>query len=277
MIAVPDTSQKAVYDAEIEPNLRPGQLLMFAHGFNIRFGRIQPPARRSTSGWSRPRARATCCAACTSRAAACRRCSRSSRTRRGTARARTLAYARGHRLDPRRRPRDDVQGGDRDRPVRRAGAAVRRRLGARQGGVRDARRGRLPARARVLRDDARAQAHRRPDVPRRPQLHALQRQRHRRVRRLRLRPAGDRGRQGRDEGRPDRHPERRRSRRAGSRSRTPAARSSAGCASRTGTTRSSRSAPTSGRRCRSSTRSSSRPARRRPSRSAAHRRGRAAR
>ena len=44
MIAVPDTAQKAVYDTEIEPNLRPGQLLMFAHGFNIRFARIQPGA-----------------------------------------------------------------------------------------------------------------------------------------------------------------------------------------------------------------------------------------
>jgi ketol-acid reductoisomerase len=43
MILVPDTAQKALYDAEIAPNLRPGQLLMFAHGFNIRFGRIQPP------------------------------------------------------------------------------------------------------------------------------------------------------------------------------------------------------------------------------------------
>ncbi|MBA2372896.1 MAG: ketol-acid reductoisomerase [Chloroflexi bacterium] len=43
MIAVPDTLQKAVYDAEIAPHLRPGQLLMFAHGFNIRFGRIHPP------------------------------------------------------------------------------------------------------------------------------------------------------------------------------------------------------------------------------------------
>jgi ketol-acid reductoisomerase len=43
MILVPDTAQKAVYDAEIGPNLRPGQLLMFAHGFNIRFGRISPP------------------------------------------------------------------------------------------------------------------------------------------------------------------------------------------------------------------------------------------
>ena len=43
MILVPDTAQKAVYDAEIAPYLRPGQLLMFAHGFNIHFGRITPP------------------------------------------------------------------------------------------------------------------------------------------------------------------------------------------------------------------------------------------
>jgi ketol-acid reductoisomerase len=43
MILVPDTAQKAVYDAEIAPNLRDGQLLMFAHGFNIRFACIDPP------------------------------------------------------------------------------------------------------------------------------------------------------------------------------------------------------------------------------------------
>jgi ketol-acid reductoisomerase len=43
MILVPDTEQKAVYDTEIAPNLRAGQLLMFAHGFNIHFGRIDPP------------------------------------------------------------------------------------------------------------------------------------------------------------------------------------------------------------------------------------------
>jgi ketol-acid reductoisomerase len=42
MILVPDTAQKAVYDADIEPNLKPGALLMFAHGFNIRFERIKP-------------------------------------------------------------------------------------------------------------------------------------------------------------------------------------------------------------------------------------------
>jgi ketol-acid reductoisomerase len=44
MILVPDTGQKAVYDADIAPHLRPGQLLMFAHGFNIHFGRIDPPS-----------------------------------------------------------------------------------------------------------------------------------------------------------------------------------------------------------------------------------------
>ncbi len=43
MILVPDTAQKAVYDESIAPQLRPGQLLMFAHGFNIHFDRIQPP------------------------------------------------------------------------------------------------------------------------------------------------------------------------------------------------------------------------------------------
>ena len=42
MVLVPDTAQKAVYDAEIEPNLKPGSMLMFAHGFNIRFERIKP-------------------------------------------------------------------------------------------------------------------------------------------------------------------------------------------------------------------------------------------
>jgi ketol-acid reductoisomerase len=43
MILVPDTSQKKLYDEQIGPNLRSGQLLMFAHGFNIHFGLIDPP------------------------------------------------------------------------------------------------------------------------------------------------------------------------------------------------------------------------------------------
>ncbi|MEI7592321.1 MAG: ketol-acid reductoisomerase [Actinomycetes bacterium] len=44
MILAPDTEQKATYEAEIEPNLVSGDALFFAHGFNIRFGRIVPPA-----------------------------------------------------------------------------------------------------------------------------------------------------------------------------------------------------------------------------------------
>ncbi|HEU5325859.1 MAG TPA: ketol-acid reductoisomerase [Candidatus Limnocylindria bacterium] len=43
MVLVPDTAAPAVYHAEIEPNLRDGSLLMFAHGFNIHFGEIDPP------------------------------------------------------------------------------------------------------------------------------------------------------------------------------------------------------------------------------------------
>jgi ketol-acid reductoisomerase len=44
MVLLPDTEQKAVYDAQIAPNLADGDCLMFAHGFNIRFGQIVPPA-----------------------------------------------------------------------------------------------------------------------------------------------------------------------------------------------------------------------------------------
>jgi ketol-acid reductoisomerase len=42
-VLLPDTEQQAVYDDAIAPSLEPGQALMFAHGFNIRYGRITPP------------------------------------------------------------------------------------------------------------------------------------------------------------------------------------------------------------------------------------------
>src|ERR1700710_2947738 len=44
MILAPDTEQKKIYDADIAPHLKAGDALAFAHGFNIRFGRITPPA-----------------------------------------------------------------------------------------------------------------------------------------------------------------------------------------------------------------------------------------
>jgi ketol-acid reductoisomerase len=43
MILTPDTGQAKLYREEIQPQLRPGNTLMFAHGFNIRFGTIEPP------------------------------------------------------------------------------------------------------------------------------------------------------------------------------------------------------------------------------------------
>lgn len=44
MVLLPDHVQGDVYRSEIEPNLTPGKTLMFAHGFNIHFNEIKPPA-----------------------------------------------------------------------------------------------------------------------------------------------------------------------------------------------------------------------------------------
>ncbi len=43
MLLAPDTVQPALFRDAIGPHLQPGDMLMFAHGFNIRFGTIQPP------------------------------------------------------------------------------------------------------------------------------------------------------------------------------------------------------------------------------------------
>jgi ketol-acid reductoisomerase len=44
MILAPDQVQKAIYEKAVEPGLQDGNMLMFAHGFNIHFQQIQPPA-----------------------------------------------------------------------------------------------------------------------------------------------------------------------------------------------------------------------------------------
>jgi ketol-acid reductoisomerase len=43
MVLLPDTEQADIFTADIGPNLRDGDALLFAHGFNIRFGLIKPP------------------------------------------------------------------------------------------------------------------------------------------------------------------------------------------------------------------------------------------
>ena len=44
MVLIPDEKQADVYKTEIAPNLKPGSALAFAHGFNIHFKQIVPPA-----------------------------------------------------------------------------------------------------------------------------------------------------------------------------------------------------------------------------------------
>ena len=44
MILINDEKQAKMYKEDIEPNLQPGNMLMFAHGFAIHFGQIIPPA-----------------------------------------------------------------------------------------------------------------------------------------------------------------------------------------------------------------------------------------
>ena len=138
MILAPDTEQKSIYDEHIAANLSPGNALAFAHGFNVRFGRIAAPEgvdvimiapkgpghlvrRTYTEGGGVPALIAV------------------EQDATGQAKALALSYADAIGGTRAGRHRDDVPGGDRDRPVRRAGRAVRRPDGARAGRLRDAR------------------------------------------------------------------------------------------------------------------------------------------
>src|ERR671924_1125394 len=44
MVLLPDEKQAEVWEAEIRDGIAPGNLLMFAHGFSIHFGQIEPPS-----------------------------------------------------------------------------------------------------------------------------------------------------------------------------------------------------------------------------------------
>ena len=44
MILTPDPAQRHLYAADIEKNLKPGNALVFGHGFSVRYGYITPPA-----------------------------------------------------------------------------------------------------------------------------------------------------------------------------------------------------------------------------------------
>jgi ketol-acid reductoisomerase len=95
MIAVPDTLQKKVYDTEIEPNLRPNALLMFAHGFNIRFGLIAPSGGNVDVGMVAPKGPGHLLRSVYEQGGGVPALFAVEKDGSGTARARVLAYARG--------------------------------------------------------------------------------------------------------------------------------------------------------------------------------------
>ena len=119
-----------------------GKMLMFAHGFNIRFGWIAPPKDVDVTMIA-PKAPGHRVRELYVEGAGTPALLAVHQDATGQARALALSYAQGHRRHARRRHRDDVRRGDRDRSVRRAGGALRRRERAGQGRLRDA--GRRPA------------------------------------------------------------------------------------------------------------------------------------
>ena len=126
MILVSDHLQADLYKAEIEPGLKAGKTLMFAHGFAIHFGTIVPPADVDVSmvapegaGPSRPRA----VHRRRGRAVAGGDCPESvGQGARGGPRLRA-----GAGVPENRRHRNHFPRRDRERSVRRTGRPVRRR------------------------------------------------------------------------------------------------------------------------------------------------------
>ena len=127
MILAPDHVQRTLYAESVEPNLQDGDALFFGHGFNIRFGYIKPPAGVDVAMVA-PKGPGHLV-----RREFDRRQGRALPDRRRAGRQRRRPGARavlrqGHRRHPGRRHQDDVRRGDRDRPVRRAGRALRRHV-----------------------------------------------------------------------------------------------------------------------------------------------------
>jgi ketol-acid reductoisomerase len=162
MILAPDEHQAAIWDADLKGNMKRGAALAFAHGLNVHFGLIEPPqdidvimiAPKGPGHTVRSeyvRGGGVPCLIAIHQDAS------------GNAHDVALAYASG------------VGGGRsgiietnfrgmRNRPVRRAGRAVRRHHPPDPGRVRDADRGRLRAGNGLFRMPPRNQADRRPAV-----------------------------------------------------------------------------------------------------------------
>ena len=192
-ILVPDELQGDLYEKEIKPNLKPGAILMCSHGFNIHFGFIKPPEGHDAllvapkgpghlvrsefvAGGGVP------CLIATSEGAS------DETFKLGMAYAKAIGGTRGGVIQTtiKEETETDLFG---EQAVLCGGAE---RAG--EGRFRNARRSWLSARDGLLRVHARVEADRRPVLPGRPELHAVQREQHGRVRRLHPRPANCDGR-----------------------------------------------------------------------------------
>ena len=132
MVLVPDQTAAKLYAEEIGPNLSAGKLLMFAHGFNIHFKTIVPAAGIDV-GMAAPKAPGHRVREVFTEGGGVPGLIAVHQDATGNAHALTPQLSQGHRLHPRRSARNHVQGRDRDRSLRRAGGALRRRQRAHQG------------------------------------------------------------------------------------------------------------------------------------------------
>ena len=208
MILLPDEQIATVYKNDVEPNIKQGASLAFAHGFNVHYGQVVP--RADLDVWMvAPKAPGhTVRGTYTQGGGVPHLVGAAGQVRQGPRPGPVVRD--GQRRRQGRHHRDQLPRRDRDRPVRRAGRAVRRHRGADQGRLRDAGGSRLRARDGVLRVPARAQADRGPDLRRRHRQHELLDLQQRGVRRVRHRPAHHhRGDQEGDEAGPEGHPDRR--------------------------------------------------------------------
>ena len=122
MILLPDENIAEVYRNDVEPNIREGASLAFAHGFNVHYGRSRAARAgpRRVDGRAEG-ARATRCATPTPRAAACRTWSPCMPTETGRARDLALSYAVANGGGKAGIIETSFREEHRDRPVRRAG------------------------------------------------------------------------------------------------------------------------------------------------------------